>query len=254
MFEEHRNAILKHAASEAPNEAVGVISDGKYVPLKNVHEDPEAFFALSDKDTAKYILSGKCDALVHSHPGDVIEHEDGSSEVIVHNAPSRTDMQQQIKMGVPWVIAYEDPQSGTWRMFDWGKHTLDLPILERPFIHGVEDCYELIRKYEWQVNGVLLDSFPRDDFWWARGEETKDLYLENFESQGYQRVHPESPADLVPGDVFLYKLFSTRYNHGGVYPGNGLLWHHPPSKLSCPVPLGPMFRRVDVWLRREKNA
>lgn len=256
MFEEHRTAILEHAQQVAPEECLGVVYDGRYIPLKNVAPDPEKNFLMSSEDMEEYCLDGKLEAVVHSHVGQVIEQEDGTELVLQYDGPSKADMTQQQEMGLPWVIAHFNPHTGVWSMFDFGDHCLDLPILERPFRHGVEDCYSLIRKWWWQNRGVKLDEFPRDDYWWVSpdGEQpAEDMYMEGFQSQGFERIFPNSPADLEEGDVFLQMLLTNeRYNHGGVYVGNGLIAHHPPgtARLSHETPVGPVFRRVNVWLRR----
>lgn len=258
MFKEHHNAILEHAVEEAPKEALGVISGGQYIRLKNVHPDPNNHFRMSDADIVAYVLPKKIEALVHSHPSDweVLTSEELDQgkhpRPILRKGPSQKDMQQQILMGIPWIIAFENARFGTWGIFDWGKHTLELPILGRDFIHGVEDCYELIRKYEWQTNTNFLDPYPRDDFWWDTEGEEADIYMKNFEGWGYHRITPRNPSELEFGDVFIYRLMSDTYNHGGVYGERGSVWHHPPNKLSHATPLGPMFRRIDFWVRREK--
>jgi cell wall-associated NlpC family hydrolase len=161
-------------------------------------------------------------------------------------------MKSQIASGVPWIIAGYDPRGGMWHFNCWGDHTLDLPILGRPFVHGIEDCYTLIRKWWWQNKEVKLSEYPRNDFWWTSMEDVQDdLYVKNFETEGFQQFWPSSPADLQPGDVFLFKLASKQYNHGGVFDGNGLIQHHAPGRLSEDTPVGPYFRRIDMWLRRD---
>lgn len=253
MFEKHRNAILAHALAEYPREACGVIHNDTYVPLANVASDPINKFAFSDADTLRYSKDPGTEAYVHTHPA-----FDAGPMKISRLSPSSKDMQQQLASGKPWVILAENARNGTWEMFDWGKHVLDLPLLERPFRHGVEDCYEVIRKWHWQNRGHVLLPMPRDDSWWGgkNMEPSADLYVEHFAACGAERIYPKSPADLRPGDVFLFKLGQgvTRYNHGGVFLGQGLVAHHPPTKLSSDAPIGPRFRRIDFWLRREESA
>jgi cell wall-associated NlpC family hydrolase len=264
MFEQFRDEILRHAVEVAPEECLGVIYDGKYIRLENAHPEPEDYFQMSTADAKKYVGDAKLEAVVHSHPPekrivvqeavDPEEEDTETVELYARMGPSAADMRQQMAMGIPWVLAAFDPQTGQWKMFDWGDHTLDLPVLERPFVHGIEDCYTLIRKWYWQNQQIKLGDYPRDDFWWEPDHEEDtppdDLYMQNFAKEGFVRIHPEKPNDLEIGDVFLFKLGSKQYNHGGVYTGKGLIIHHPPGKYSLPSPLGPYFRRIDVWLRR----
>lgn len=234
MFEHLHREIVAHAREEAPKECVGVVYDGRYRPLENAHEDPEHFFRLSTAETALYAADPKTEAIVHSHPGGP-------------GWPTAADMRQQQAMRKPWLIAAENPASKQWEVFDFGDHRLDLPLLEQPFRHGAEDCYTTIRRWWWQKRDVLLSEFPRDDAWW---QADQDLYVDNFASQGFLRFTPRTPADLLPGDIFLFKLRSPRYNHAGVYDENMLFVHHAPGRLSERAPVGAWFKRADFWIRR----
>ena len=251
MFEQHKTAIQAAAVAAAPNELCGGIHAGQFVVLENAAPDPLTTFAFTDADTAKYMLDPLTEAIVHSHPATDL----GEGRFINRLSPSITDMRQQLATALPWIIAAENRNNGVWEVFDWGLHTLDLPILERPFRHGVEDCYEVIRKWHWQYAGVELLACPRDDLWWddpmVERTAQANFYMDLFQACGAERVYPNSPGELRPGDVFLYKLGTKDvYNHGGVFLGNGLVAHHPPSKLSVASPVGPWFKRLDVWLRR----
>ena len=231
----------------------GVIHAGKFVQLQNAHAEPRNFFCFSDADTLRYMSDPLTEAIVHSHPAEVLE--DGKK---LHRlSPSAADMRQQLATAKPWVIAAQNLDTGAWEYFDWGKHTLDLPLLERDFRHGVEDCYVVIEKWWWQNKGVRLLPMPRDEEWWGNVQEGKpanaNLYLDHFAACGAERIYPRTPRDLVPGDVFLFRLGTGSggvYNHGGVFVGNGLVAHHAPTKLSATGPVGPWFNRIDFWLRR----
>ncbi len=192
MFDKHRNAIISHALAEYPREACGVIHADAYMPLSNVARDPLNQFAFSDADTLRYSLDPATEAYVHSHPAYEAEGVKRS-----RLCPSSADMQQQLATAKPWVIVAENVQSGTWEMFDWGAHILDLPILERPFRHGVEDCYETIRKWHWQNRGVVLLPMPRDDYWWGGKdvEPKANLYVEHFAAC---RLHSGSSSFGTP--------------------------------------------------------
>lgn len=254
MFESLKHEITAAAQAALPNELCGVVVNGAFIPLVNVHPDPQNHFMLSDADTARYFLKpGTVQAFVHSHPP--LQVEGGG--LLGRTCPSAADMRQQDAMQVPWLIAAYEPESGVWEYFDFGRHVLDLPLLERDFRHGVEDCYTIIRKWWWQNKAVLLPEYPRDDGWWGNtltGEAaTGDLYRDGFKGAGFERFWPDNPGQLRPGDVFLTQLGTGSkgvYNHGGVFIGNGLIAHHPPNKLSCTASVGPRFRRVDFWLRR----
>src|SRR5690606_37373655 len=141
-----------------------------------------------------------------------------------------------------------------WEVFDFGEHILDEPLLKRPFLHGVRDCYELIRSWFWQNRLDKLLPMPRDEGWWGDPENgiapTADLYLEHFKACGAERIYPRSQADLKPGDVFLFKLKSERYNHGGVFIGNGKAIHHAPNRFSQEMIVTDAWFNRPIWLRK----
>lgn len=251
MFDRFKIEISMAAKEAAPKEMCGVVHAGKFIQLENIHSEPENHFAFSDADTLRYMTDPATEAIVHSHPGEVTE-----AGLVSRLSPSAADMRQQLATSKPWIIAAFNVTTGAWEYFDWGKHTLDLPLLERPFRHGVEDCYTVIEKWWWQNRGVRLLPMPRDDSWWGKKGKVApvaNLYVDHFRDCGAERFWPRSPGDLRPGDVCLTKIDSEHYNHGGVFIGHGRIAHHPPTKLSTTWPAGPWFNRIDFWLRREEG-
>ena len=63
-----RSDAEQHAARCAPNEACGVVVDGKYWPCRNIADDPCADFVIEPKDYAVAAMFGAVQAIVHSHP------------------------------------------------------------------------------------------------------------------------------------------------------------------------------------------
>jgi proteasome lid subunit RPN8/RPN11 len=57
-----------HAAKELPLEACGVVVDGQYWPCRNIADNPQRDFVINPVDYARAALSGKIEAIVHSHP------------------------------------------------------------------------------------------------------------------------------------------------------------------------------------------
>lgn len=58
----------KHALVQAPKEACGLIVNGEYWPCRNIADEPELDFVINPIDYARAALSGKIEAVVHSHP------------------------------------------------------------------------------------------------------------------------------------------------------------------------------------------
>lgn len=244
-------AACAHAAREAPRESVGAVVAGAYLPLENVAEDPAAQFMVGAEAAGALYAAGRLEGFVHSHPGGP-DH------------PSAADMAAQAASAVPWAIVIpgepEDPAGGRlacrWGdgfgngappLFDEaGAH------LPRAFLHGVADCYTLIRDWQAEARGLALPDYPRDWEWWTGPGAS--LYLDNLEDAGFRVLSRDQTAFAAlaePGDVYLMAIRSKTPNHGGVYLGGGLAIEHMPGRLSGARPVGPLLRHVTHWLRRE---
>jgi proteasome lid subunit RPN8/RPN11 len=236
--------IYRHAMAEWPHEACGFIVGDQYVPVPNTSPDPENAFEL---DAASFAIlqgsSGLPVILVHTHTQG-------------QKAPSRADMEAQAATGVPWLIVVLNGDGHVVEHF-WFPVDLGEPLEGLPFREGVRDCYTHIRKYWYQVHGVVLPEFPRDSMWWNDGE---DLYVGGFEKAGFRALAPEEIKDsqgtllLQPGDVGLTRVLTqAALNHGMVYTGGLMISHHLPERLARPEPLARWFNRVELWLRYTAN-
>ena len=243
MNEEALTAARAHARSSYPNEACGFVIDGVYHPVPNVHENPKEFFRVEASEWLKAKRRGNIDYFVHSHP-------DGEK------TPSEADMAAQTATGVPWAIIATDGDRCTEPAI-WGGPIA--PLIGRPFVHGVTDCYALIRDAyrlgkdelrkqgvteEWPYDPIELADVPRNDGWW--NEEGKDLYVGNFERMGFVEV---PFAEVKPGDIFFGKINSDRLNHGGLLIASDLIMHHLPMRVSRREPAGIWARHADMWVR-----
>ena len=126
-----------------------------------------------------------------------------------------------------------------------GDHRLGDSLVGRVFIHGVTDCYGLIRSWYWQERHVKLPEFPRDHEWWKDGG---NLYEEGFGPAGFRIV---AAQDAVTGDVALINFRSKVPNHGGVLLDGGLLLHHLMGRKSVREPVGRWTPMISKWLRYE---
>lgn len=239
----------RHAREEYPKESCGLVVGGKYYPCRNAAEDPLNDFVIHMGDQAKAMSYGPFQAVIHSHP-----HVDYSKEAILW--PTQSDMEYQIKTGVPWAIV---PVDGD-RISDlviWGGDTPIAPLVGRKFVPGITDCYAIIRDIfrlgreelakqdiEWPLDPVLLPEVPRDHGWWDKGQ---DLYEDHFRKFGFKEI---TFNEAKPGDVFLINVGKTEIiNHGGVLIGNNLLIQHFPERLSTRAPAGLWARQAKKWIR-----
>jgi proteasome lid subunit RPN8/RPN11 len=249
------NEVLKaaqsHAIEEFPKEACGLIVDGVYERCVNYATCPKTDFKIAGEVWAKFVARGSTvEAVIHSHPNGPI-------------FPTAQDMQGQIDTNVPWVIIATDGSVCASPTI-WGDKIP--PIIGREFVHGVTDCYSLIRHVfalgknalalqgiDWPFDPIELSEVPRNDCWWGTDEKPgDDLYAKYFEREGFKIIPRE---DARPGDGFLAKIKSKQLNHGGLFIGGGLILHHLPMRLSRREPAGIWSRAAEVWMRYEgKNA
>lgn len=216
---------------------------GRYVPLKNVAEDPQRHAMIDRRDLAHALATDNLRALCHSHPGGP-------------DCPSEDDMRAQAELDVPFVIVSTNGQA-TSIPFAWGDQLRDdEPVIGRAFRHGVTDCYALIRSWYAAERSIALPDFARSWEWWTEGAPgEKDLYRRHFADAGFVEVDRNAPRE---GDVWLAAVRSEVPNHAGVYLDGGLALHHPSSGL--PYDPGRLSKResiarwspwITTWLRRK---
>lgn len=211
--------ILAHADMCAPAESCGYVvridTELRYLPMKNSSIEPTQYFRMTPEDYLRACNIGEVVALVHSHP-------DGEPFL------STADRHIQLGTALPW-----------WLVCNRQIHKFRcVPLLlGRIFEIGTMDCYTLFRD-AYELAGITLPDFHRDDDWWKRGES---LYLDNLENTGFYRV---AAADALPGDVVLCCFGSSVANHAAIYCDDGTLLHHIPDQLSK------RERYSDKWQRR----
>jgi len=105
------------------------------------------------------------------------------------------------------------------------------PYEGRPFVHGIFDCYTLIREYyRKKFNLILPTNIQRTWEWWTQGD---NLYLENAKTYDFYEVN-----EIKKYDILLLKFNSSVPNHGAIYLGDNTILHHMAGKFSCKDSLG----------------
>lgn len=95
----------------------------------------------------------------------------------------------------------------------------------RPFIHGMFDCYTLVRDYYKRTFSIFLPTnIQRDWEWWSKGE---NLYLENAKDCSFEEVN-----DIKKHDILLMKINSPVPNHAAIYLGEEKILHHMAGRFS----------------------
>lgn len=202
MLKHLLSEIRAHAEDEAPKESCGlIISIGRkrrYVRCKNTAEDPTENFRLDPEDYAAAEDQGEIKAVVHSHPGDGATSKPSAQDVASCNAS-----------GLPWYI-YSHPE-GDLRLLE---PVLNVPLLGRPFVHGVQDCFAVVRDFYMRTMGIELPNYQRTDGWWESAENAS-LYEANYEAAGFVRVDRPQRGDLIVMQVGR----TAHPNHAGIYLG-----------------------------------
>ncbi|MDR5777558.1 MULTISPECIES: Mov34/MPN/PAD-1 family protein [unclassified Caballeronia] len=243
-----RAAIESHALACYPNESCGLIVNGDYLPCANVSNLPSEHFSIS---AAAYSCAedvGSVQAIVHSHP-------DASA------LPSLDDLLACGASGVPvWFIqSVQRDQHGavhagrlhhiTAQVI--ARATATAPLIGARFVHGVDDCYGVVRRYYHAALGLELPDFERAGKWWT--DTACSLYLDNYEAAGF--ISLGFDARLHTGDVLLMAIAS-RYgvpNHAAVYLGNDEILHHLWGQLSRRELL-PRYRKHVTHVLRHRET
>jgi proteasome lid subunit RPN8/RPN11 len=227
---QHAETVRAGAIAAYPHEAVWLLTaDGACRQVDNIHPSPRESFSVSKHDMATARACGLA-GIVHSHPD-------------YPACPSEQDMRGQLATAVPWGIVATDGQAATditW----WGDGTERPALEDRPFVHGVTDCYSLIRDYYALERGIDLIEIPRAWLWWQDGG---DLYREFFAQAGFRQI---LHAEAEPGDVWLAQIRSPVPNHGGILLERGECLHHPMTRSGGPVQPRALSKRepLNRWL------
>jgi cell wall-associated NlpC family hydrolase len=222
----------QHALACFPNPARGIIVADSFIPCQ--------------ADTLEHLVvlaaQRGAEALVYSKP-----NEGGF--------PGEEEMRLQQASGLAFGVMGGNLQTMEAPFF-WGDSTEIAPVVGRPFVHGVWDCYSLVRDVfrlgkaelsgqgvNWCYDPVMLPDVPRDDGWWDNGQ---DLYMDWLKPAGFVEI---SAAAARPGDGFLMKIRSDKLNHAGLLLGENEILHHLPTRLSRREIGGVWFTQIEKWVR-----
>lgn len=233
--------IRAHAESEYPKEACGFVAvvKGKerYLPCTNVADDPTRNFVIHNEDHAHAEDIGDIIAVVHSHP-----------EAMVKMSPA--DRVQCANGDKPWIIVTtrkdDNGKVESGEMCQYEPDGYKAPLVGRPFVHGVLDCYSLVRDYYAQELGIELPDFERHDNWWNEGQ---DLYMEHFAEAGCVPIKGE----IKVGDIILMQVRAPKTNHAAVYIGNSTMLHHMYGRLSTREIYGGYYQEITRLIVRHRG-
>lgn len=217
-------SFAEHAESVYPQEGCGLLvldpetGQERYVVCENISSVPERAFVIDPVSYLRAKRIGKITAVCHSHPNGPV-------------LPSLADRTACETSKLTWYVL-ATPGGELHRMEPSGFRA---PLLERPFVHGVHDCYALVRDYYQEELGIELPDFARDDEWW---EGDANLYVDNFVRAGFRVI--EEPR---LHSVILMQLRATKPNHAAVFLGNMQMMHHLRGWLSSRTVYGGYWQK-----------
>lgn len=231
MNSKNLDLFKRHAASQYPKEACGllVLKDGVelFVACANISTTPSEHFVLDPKDYLKASLESEIVAICHTHP-------DYSAQ------PSLADKSACEASHMPWyILSY--PVCDLHYLKPCG---FKAPLLGRPFVHGIHDCYSLCQDYYKEI-GILIPHYDRPDKWWDNG---MDLYEDNFRDAGFVEVDKPQLHDAV-----LMRIRSKVSNHAAVFHKPDCIIHHLYDQLSHEVVYGGFWAKVTSKILRHKS-
>lgn len=229
-------AIAEHGKRAAPGEACGAILEGdrgrlEAVPLRNVHEQPERCFRMDGEEWVRLVAGGKVRGYYHSHP-------EGAAEF------SPADIAFAEECALPCYL-YHVPSD---ELLAYSPTGWAPPLIGRPYMAGVNDCFSLVRDWHRQETGIELQMPPRTSEMMVRGLPN---LLEVVEANSLVRV-TGSPRR---GDIILMHLRPRRPvpNHCAVHLGDGTILHQLLLEPSGRVPWGGYWEQVTAAILRHSS-
>ena len=216
-----KEAALVHAKDQDPDESCGLLLNirGKerYYPCRNLSAQSDEYFILDPEDYIKASNTGDITAIIHSHPD-------------TPPVPSQADKMSCEQSKLPWYIV--NPKTETWGYYEPCGYKA--PLLGRPWVWAVTDCWSLIVDWYKEERGIELLDYERP----TKIEEfTDDPVFERYlPSRGFRLLKPDEP--LMNGDVLAMSILGKGLNHVGIFIDGDVL-HHSADRLSCREPYNP---------------
>jgi len=197
-------AAKDHAESMAPNHSVGVVRDGVYFLCTNNTYATNIEARINPAELEQHQSLGNVQAVVYSHPRG-------------NNAPTLTERREREAYDIIWGVTPVESgvaQGTVW----WGDGIVRSPLLDRAFILGVWDCYDLFRDW-WIINHNIYPPQVVHDMESTVGGQ--GIFLDNYIEGGLSNLGKIPIEEMLPGDMVLLSTGHGAPNQCGVYISDG---------------------------------
>ena len=210
-----RDDALVHAKDQDPKESVGLLLNVKgkqrYFPCENLAITDHQHFILNPEDYVKADKTGEIIAVVHSHP-------------ITPPVASQADKISCEQSGLPWHIV--NPNTEKWGYLEPSGYKA--PLLGRPWVWGITDCWSLVRDWYKEEKGINLRDWERPT---TPEEFLKDPMFERCAWRtGFRKLRQHEK--LQDGDLLFMSIKGNGLNHVALFL-DGEVLHHLTDRLSC---------------------
>lgn len=221
-------AFRQHVLDSHPNEACGLIVNDEYIAMENVSEDPRTGFKIDTIAFTKIDAKDGVQAVLHSHTHNL---DDGPPKLQGYDrrSPSKLDMITQQALDIPFGISNTEGENVSPLIW-MGEEPVEL--LGRIFVHGIWDCYSVIRDWYHINRQITLRDHPREFMWWttkSKDDKPENMYDEGVLGNGWYEI---DVRDIEEGDGVIMKYQANVSNHAGLYVGNNKMIHHLYGHLS----------------------
>ncbi len=242
MFDDLHEAMLAHAREMYPRAACGAVFQGEtapvYRPVTEVADANRATFRIDAAALQRMAARhGALLAVVLAHPS-----PEGEEAPLLLFTPSAAEMRAQASLAAPFGVVVCD-SIRSYPPFWFGDQCPRPALLNRPFRHGVTDCYSLVRDWYRMQWDISLPEFPRDWNWWVEG---MDMYREGFRQAGFE---PIDEGDVRAGDSVMFRMRSDVPNHAAVVLDDEWMLHHPAAVIPFDLMRVSHRQRIERWRR-----
>ncbi len=230
LSDDNLKEFIKKARDHATLETCALIlethSTHELFFCENVSNEKDSFI-INPLEYLKAQAIGKVVGVVHSHV-------DGPDEF------SQSDIHSSERTGLPFYLYNIESKN----LIEYIPMKFRGPLIGRDWVHGINDCFTLIKDYYKQHLFIDLKDMYRAPYWW---EQTSNLYMLNFSDYGFRVVKTPQVNDIA-----LCKVGSPVPNHGAIVLDNNYILHHFYKHLSCTEVFGMLWRKsAKLFLRHE---